>query len=50
LSRIPRETIALAKLCVWDGLDLPLAQGLRMEQRLAHRLATMSASKSAPAK
>ena len=27
LSRLPRETIALAKLCVWDGLDLPLAAG-----------------------
>jgi len=50
LSRLPRETIALAKLCVWDGLDLPLAQGLRMEQRLARRLAYMSASKPAPAK
>src|SRR5208282_4834729 len=38
LSRIPRETIALAKLCVWDGLDLPLRQGLELERRLGKRL------------
>ena len=43
VSRIPRAAIAMAKLCVWDGLDLPLAQGLGMEQRLARRLARMSA-------
>ncbi len=41
LSRLPRATIALAKLCVWDGLDMPLKQGLRMEQRLARRLEQM---------
>jgi len=43
LSRLPRATIALAKLAVWDGLDMPLKQGLGMEQRLARRLGQMPA-------
>ena len=38
LGRLPRERLALAKLAVWDGLDLPLGEGLAMERRLARRL------------
>ena len=44
LSRLPRATIALAKLAVWEGRDLPLEQGLGMEQRLARRLGQMPAA------
>jgi hypothetical protein len=35
---LPRERLAIAKLAVWDGLDLPLGEGLAMERRLARRL------------
>ena len=38
LSRLPRERVAMAKLAVWNGLDLPLDEGLAMERRLARRL------------
>jgi enoyl-CoA hydratase len=38
LGRLPRASVATAKLAVWDGLDLPLAQGLELEARLAARL------------
>jgi len=38
LGRLPRERLAIAKLAVWDGLDLPLGEGLAMERRLARRL------------
>lgn len=53
LGRLPRERVAMAKLAVWDGLDLPLGEGLAMERRLAHRLenlsmAVISAPKRAP--
>ncbi|HUY28469.1 MAG TPA: enoyl-CoA hydratase/isomerase family protein [Candidatus Binataceae bacterium] len=37
LARIPRQFSALAKLAVWGGLDLPLADGLELERRLARR-------------
>jgi enoyl-CoA hydratase len=43
LSRIPRERAAIAKLAVWDGLDLPLGDALAMERRLARRLDKLSA-------
>jgi enoyl-CoA hydratase len=43
LGRAPREQSALLKLCVWDGLDLPLGAGLDLERRLAKRLARMAA-------
>jgi enoyl-CoA hydratase len=38
LGRLPRASVAVAKLAVWDGLDLPLAEGLNLEARLAARL------------
>jgi hypothetical protein len=44
----------MAKLAVWEGLDLPLDEGLAMERRLARRLENLSlenrasAAKSAP--
>jgi enoyl-CoA hydratase/carnithine racemase len=44
LGALPRELIAMAKVAVWDGLDLPLDQGLKLEQRLSRRLALMSPS------
>lgn len=43
LGRAPREQSALLKLCVWEGLDLPLGAGLDLERRLAKRLARMAA-------
>jgi enoyl-CoA hydratase/carnithine racemase len=43
LSRIPRERAAMAKLAVWNGLELPLCEGLAMERRLARRLENLSA-------
>ena len=39
LGRFPRECSAMAKLAVWDGLDLPLHDGLELERRLGKRLA-----------
>jgi enoyl-CoA hydratase len=38
LGRLPRASVAAAKLAVWDGLDLALADGLNLEARLAARL------------
>jgi len=37
LSRLPREHVAVAKLAVWEGLNISLAQGLELERRLAKR-------------
>jgi enoyl-CoA hydratase len=49
LSRLPRERVAMAKLAVWDGLELPLGEALAMERRLARRLENLSrAAISAP--
>jgi len=39
--RLPRESVAIAKLTVWDGLDLPLRDGLALERRRADRLASL---------
>lgn len=39
LGRLPREQSALVKLAVWGGIDLPLAEGLALERRLARRFA-----------
>jgi enoyl-CoA hydratase/carnithine racemase len=49
LSRMPRERIAMVKLAIWDGLDLPLEEGLAMERRLARRLESFKLEKRAPA-
>ncbi len=38
LARNPREQSALVKLAVWGGLELPLRDGLELEQRTAARL------------
>ncbi|HUN59529.1 MAG TPA: enoyl-CoA hydratase/isomerase family protein [Candidatus Binataceae bacterium] len=38
LGRLPRAAVAAAKLAVWEGLELPLADGLDLEARLAERL------------
>jgi len=38
LGRLPREAVAAAKLAVWEGLDSSIADGLRLERRLAMRL------------
>jgi enoyl-CoA hydratase/carnithine racemase len=48
LSRMPRERIAVAKLAVWEGLDLPLADALALERRLGRRLARMAANLGGP--
>src|SRR5271154_4990160 len=45
LASVPREAIAMAKVAVWEGLDLPLREGLAMEQRLYRRLARMAAKR-----
>jgi enoyl-CoA hydratase/carnithine racemase len=42
LGRLPREQSALVKLAVWGGVDLPLAEGLALEGRLARRFALLS--------
>jgi enoyl-CoA hydratase len=42
LGRLPRERSALVKLAVWGGVDLPLAEGLALERRLARRFALIS--------
>jgi enoyl-CoA hydratase len=41
LGRVPRERAAILKMAVWEGLELPLPEGLELEQRLAKRLANM---------
>jgi enoyl-CoA hydratase len=38
LSRLPRVTVAAAKLAVRCGLDMPLKEALELERRLARRL------------
>jgi len=43
LGRVARERAAMLKLAVWEGLDLPLREGLELEQRLAKRLELMTA-------
>lgn len=50
LSCAPPQAAAIAKLAVWNGLDLPLGEGLRLEQRLHARLAAMNSTRkdSAP--
>lgn len=50
LSRPPREAVAAAKLAVWDGLDLPLVEALRLERRLACRLQALAACGAAGAR
>ena len=42
LSRLPRERVAMAKLAVWEGLDLPIGEGLALERRLALRLQALT--------
>lgn len=42
LCRPRPEAIAAAKLAVWGGLDLPLAEGLQLERRLARRLKVLA--------
>jgi enoyl-CoA hydratase len=49
MGRLPRERVAMAKLAVWDGLDLPLGEGLAMERRLARRLQKFKLEDRAPA-
>jgi len=49
LSRLPRERVAMAKLAVWEGLDLPLGEALAMERRLARRLQNLALERRAPA-
>jgi enoyl-CoA hydratase len=46
LSRMPREYAATVKLAVWDGLELPIAAALELEQRLARRLAILTQPRS----
>jgi enoyl-CoA hydratase len=47
MARSPRERSVMIKLAIWEGLDLPLYQGLELERRLARRLSSMS-GKSRP--
>ncbi|HEY6395525.1 MAG TPA: enoyl-CoA hydratase/isomerase family protein [Candidatus Binataceae bacterium] len=42
LSRVPRQAAAIARMAVWEGLDLPLQSGLQLERLLAKRLARMT--------
>jgi enoyl-CoA hydratase len=42
VSRLPRESVAVAKLAVWDGLDFTLREGLALERRLGGRLAALA--------
>jgi enoyl-CoA hydratase len=42
MGRLPRECAAMVKLAVWEGIDLPLGEGLDLERRLAVRLALLS--------
>jgi enoyl-CoA hydratase len=49
LSRLPRERVAMAKRAVWEGLDLPLDEGLALERRLARRLEHLTLAKRASA-
>lgn len=38
MSRLPRATVAVAKLAVWEGLNTSLEHGLELESRLGQRL------------
>ena len=38
LAQKPRVAVAAAKAAIWEGLDMPLSQGLALERRLAARL------------
>jgi enoyl-CoA hydratase/carnithine racemase len=42
LSAVSREQAAAAKLAVWEGLNTSLAEGLKLERRLAQRLTQIS--------
>jgi enoyl-CoA hydratase/carnithine racemase len=43
LGRLPREQAAMIKLAVWDGLELPMADAIALERRLAARYKRISA-------
>jgi enoyl-CoA hydratase len=43
LGGVARERAAMLKMAVWEGLDLPLRDGLELEQRLAKRMELMTA-------
>lgn len=45
-ARTARERSTMLKLAVWEGLDLPLRQGLELERRLARRLQLIEAGRS----
>ena len=47
LVRMPRLATAAAKTAVWEGLDMPLGQGLELEHRLAARLRRRMSQKHA---
>jgi enoyl-CoA hydratase len=47
LGCLPRELAAVVKLAVWGGVDLPLAEGLALERRLARRFAHLSGGPTA---
>lgn len=51
LSQAPRLALAAAKLAVWEGCDLPLAEGIELERRLGAILRAYNAQhrKRAPA-
>jgi enoyl-CoA hydratase/carnithine racemase len=48
LGRLPREQAALIKLAVWDGLELPLREGIALERRLAERTKMLAAPNRKP--
>lgn len=48
LAQKPRLALAAAKAAVWEGLDLPLSQGLELEHRLAARLRLGRSPEPAP--
>ena len=43
LGRLPREQAAMIKLAVWEGLELPIADAIALERRLAARYERISA-------
>jgi enoyl-CoA hydratase/carnithine racemase len=45
IGRMPRERSAMLKRAVWEGLDLPLREGLDLERRLATRLALIGGTR-----
>jgi enoyl-CoA hydratase/carnithine racemase len=40
-AHVSRERSAILKRAVWEGLDLPLRQGLELEQRLWRRASAL---------